>query len=457
VKTSATSLADLAFPADFAWGAATAAYQVEGAVAEEGRGESIWDRFSATEGKVRNGDSGAVACDFYHRYRDDVALMRELGVNAFRLSVAWPRIVPDGSGVANPAGLDFYDRLVDDLLAAGIRPFVTLYHWDLPQALEDRGGWPERGTVDAFCDYVEVVAARLGDRVDRWVTHNEPRVASWLGYGWGMHAPGRTNERDALAAAHHLLLSHGRAVEILRRESPHAQVGIVLDPFPVYPASAGASDAAAARHMDGFHNRWFLDPIFKGRYPEDLLDHFGANAPRVEDGDFRQIAVPLDFIGVNYYRREVVAHSENGARTVHMPDSDYTDMGWEVSPEGLYDLLVTIRDEYGPKAIYVTENGAAFGDLRAHDGSVRDPERQDYIAGHIRVIGRAIAAGVPIAGYFVWSFLDNFEWAHGYNKRFGIVYVDYPTLARIPKSSFYWYRDFIAAATRAALPRAASS
>ena len=421
-----TALEDPVFPADFAWGAATAAYQIEGAVAEDGRGESIWDRFCTTEGKVRNGDSGAVACDFYHRYRDDVVLMRELGLNAFRISIAWPRIVPNGARDVNASGLDFYDRLVDELLAAGIRPFVTLYHWDLPQALEDKGGWPNRGTVDAYCDYVEAVAARLGDRVDRWITHNEPRVASWLGYGWGMHAPGRTNE-------------------ILRRESPGAQVGITLDVFPVYPASAGASDEAAARHVDGFHNRWFLDPLFKGRYPDDLLEHFGANAPRVEVGDFRQIAVPLDFIGVNYYRREVVAHSENGARTVHMPDSDYTDMGWEVSPEGLYDLLVTLRDDYGPRAIYVTENGAAFGDLRAHDGSVRDPERQDYLAEHIRVIGRAIAAGVPIAGYFVWSFLDNFEWSHGYSKRFGIVYVDYPTLARIPKSSFYWYRDFIAA------------
>ncbi len=456
VKTPVTSPAHPAFPADFAWGAATAAYQVEGAVAEDGRGESIWDRFCATEGKVRNGDNGAVACDFYHRYRDDVALMQELGLNAFRLSIAWPRVVPNGGGEVNPAGLDFYDRLVDELLAAGIRPFVTLYHWDLPQALEDQGGWPNRETVDAYCDYVEAVAARLGDRVDRWITQNEPRVAAWLGYGWGMHAPGRTNERDALAAAHHLLLSHGRAVEILRRESPGAQVGITLDVFPVYPASTGASDAAAARHFDGFHNRWFLDPVFKGRYPDDLLEHFGANAPRVEDGDFRQIAVPLDFMGVNYYRREVVAHSENGARTVHMPDSDYTDMGWEVSPEGLYDLLVTLRDDYGPQAIYVTENGAAFGDLRAHDGSVRDPERQDYLAEHIRVIGRAAAAGVPIAGYFVWSFLDNFEWGHGYSKRFGIVYVDYPTLARIPKSSYYWYRDFIAKATRASLPSAAS-
>jgi beta-glucosidase len=454
VTTHARDSQNGAFPTDFAWGVATAAYQVEGAVAEDGRGESIWDRFCATEGKVRNGDSGEVACDFYHRHRDDVALMQELGVNAFRISIAWPRVVPEGRGAVNQAGLDFYDRLVDELLAAGIDPFVTLYHWDLPQTLEDRGGWPNRDTVDAFAAYVEAVVARLGDRVEHWITVNEPRVASWLGYGWGMHAPGRTSERDALAAAHHLLLAHGRAVEILRREAPEADVGITLDVFPVYPASDDPSDVAAARHFDGFHNRWFLDPIFRGAYPADLVEHFGPNAPRVEDGDFSLIAAPLDFMGVNYYRREVVAHGENGARTVHMPDSDYTDMGWEVSPDGLYDLLLTLRDDVGPKAIYVTENGAAFGDLRAHDGSVRDPERRDYLEEHIEAIGRARAAGVPIAGYFVWSFLDNFEWAHGYGKRFGIVYVDYPTLARIPKSSFYWYRDFIAAAKASALTAA---
>jgi beta-glucosidase len=453
-----TTILRQSFPAGFTWGAATAAYQIEGAAAEDGRGESIWDRFCAADGKVRNGDNGAVACDFYHRYREDVALMRELGVNGFRLSVSWPRIVPQGRGAVNVAGLDFYDRLVDELLAAEIEPFVTLYHWDLPQALEDRGGWPQRETVDAFAEYVEAFAARLGDRVRHWITHNEPRVASWLGYGWGMHAPGRTSERDALAAAHHLLLSHGRAVEILRRESPGAQVGITLDVFPVYPASPSEPDVEAARHFDGVHNRWFLDPIFRGAYPADLLEHFGPSAPRIEDGDLRLIAAPLDFMGVNYYRREVVARSENGgARTVHMPDSDYTDMGWEVSPEGLYDLLRSLQDEYGPEAIYVTENGAAYGDLRAHDGSVRDPERQDYLSEHINVIGRAVADGVPIAGYFVWSFLDNFEWAHGYSKRFGIVYVDYPTLARIPKSSFYWYRDFIAAATRASQPSPAST
>ena len=440
------------FAADFAWGAATAAYQIEGAAAEDGRGESVWDRFSTIPGKVRNGDNGAVACDFYHRYREDVALMRELGLKAFRFSVSWPRVLPGGDGTVNPAGLDFYDRLVDELLAAGITPFATLYHWDLPQALEDRGGWPERSTAEAFAGYVEAVAKRLGDRVEHWITHNEPRVNAWVGYGWGIHAPGRTSERDALAAAHHLLISHGLAVEILRREAPEASVGITLDLFPVYPASGDASDRDAARHFDGFHNRWFLDPVFRGEYPADLLEHFGASAPPIQDGDLALISTPIDFLGVNYYRREVVAGSENGdgPTIVHQPDSVYTDMGWEVSPQGLFDLLVRLRDDYGAPAIYVTENGAAFSDVRIHDGSVKDPERQAYLEEHIGVIDQALAVGVPVAGYFVWSLLDNFEWAHGYSRRFGVIYVDYPTLERIPKSSFYWYRDFIAATTGSA-------
>jgi beta-glucosidase len=436
------------FPPTFAWGAAGAAYQIEGAATEDGRGESVWDRFCATAGKVRNGDSGEVACDFYHRYREDIALMRELGLKAFRFSISWPRIVPDGDGRVNPAGLDFYDRVVDELLAAGIEPFVTLYHWDLPQALEDQGGWPRRETVDAFAGYVEPVVERLGDRVRHWITHNEPRVTAWLGYGWGMHAPGRASERDALAAAHHVLLSHGRAVEILRREAPSAEVGITLDLFPVYPASSAAPDVEAASRFDGFHNRWFLDPIFRGKYPGDMVEHFAESVPAVHDGDFELIRAPLDFLGVNYV--VAAANGNGGHEIVHHPESVYTDMGWEVSPQGLFDLLVSIERDYGPKAVYVTENGAAFGDVRTHDGTVEDPERREYLEEHVGAIERAVAAGVPVAGYFVWSFLDNFEWAYGYSKRFGIVYVDYPTLERIPKSSFYWYRDFIAEAISSA-------
>ncbi|HYY03240.1 MAG TPA: GH1 family beta-glucosidase [Gaiellaceae bacterium] len=441
-----SSLPPVPFPADFLWGTASAAYQIEGAANADGRGESIWDRFCATPGKVRNGDTGAVACDFYHRYRDDIALLRDLGASAFRLSIAWPRVLPSGRGRVNKRGLDFYDRLVDALLEARIQPFVTFYHWDLPQALEDRGGWPNRTTVDAFCEYVAAVAARLGDRVQHWITQNEPWVASWAGYGWGHHAPGRTSEADALAAAHHLLLSHGRAVEILRSAAPTAQVGITLDLHPIYPASDDEADVAAARHVDGFHNRWFLDPVFKGSYPEDMLAHFGMNAPRVADGDLEAICAPIDFLGVNNYSRNLVrADPEGGpAISVREAGAQYTDMDWEVYPDGLHDLLVRVSDDYAPRALYITENGAAFPDVRGHEGTVRDPERRDYLEGHIDAVGRAVEAGAPVRGYFVWTLMDNFEWAWGYWKRFGLVFVDYPTLERVPKESYYWYRDFIA-------------
>jgi beta-glucosidase len=436
----------VSFPGDFLWGTATAAYQIEGAAHEDGRGESIWDRFCAIPGKVRNGDNGDVACDFYHRYRDDVALLGELGSNAFRFSVAWPRVLPDCDGKVNERGLDFYDRLVDSLLALGITPFVTLYHWDLPQALEDRGGWPARATVAAFETYATAVARRLGDRVRNWVTHNEPRVVAWHGYGWGEHAPGRTSERDALAAAHHVLLSHGRAAEILRSFSPEAEVGITLDLHHVDPNSDSPEDVAAARHHDGFHNRWFLDPVFRGAYPDDMLDYFGANAPPVEDGDLAEISAPVDFLGVNNYSRNLVRADPDGGRPLYVraADSEYTDMGWEVYPDGLHALLVRLRDDYDPRAMYITENGAAFADVRGHDGRVLDPERREYLEQHITAVGRAVDGGVPVKGYFVWSFLDNFEWALGYWKRFGLVYVEFPTLERVPKESFSWYRDFIA-------------
>jgi beta-glucosidase len=437
-------------PADFTWGAATASYQIEGAADADGRGESIWDRFCATPGKVRNGDSGAVACDFYHRYPDDIALMRELGIDSFRFSIAWPRILPEGRGRVNEAGLDFYDRLVDALLESGIQPCVTLYHWDLPQPLEDRGGWPAREVVDAFVEYTEVVARRLGDRVGRWITHNEPWVVAWLGYGWGVHAPGRASEADALATAHHLLLSHGRAVEVLRREVPGAEVGITLNLMKDYPASDSEEDVAATRYIDGFRNRWYLDPLFRGEYPADIAEHFAASLPHVADGDLEAIAVPIDVLGANVYSRGVIGAAPDGGRPIfaRVPDSEYTDMDWEVYPDGLYDLLLRLRADYAPPRIAITENGAAFSDVRVHDGSVHDPERQAYLESHIDAVARAVADGVPVTGYYVWSLLDNFEWAHGYAKRFGIVYVDYPTLERVPKGSFAWYRDFIAAQRR---------
>ena len=432
------------FPSDFSWGAATASYQIEGAVEEDGRGESVWDRFSATPGRVRGGDSGRVACDFYHRYRDDVALMRELGLDVFRFSVAWPRVLPAGRGRVNVRGLDFYDRLVDELLARGIEPFATLFHWDTPQALEDDGGWPARATAEAFVDYTDAVAARLGDRVKHWMTHNEPWVHAWIGHAWGEHAPGRTSEVDAVAAAHHLLLSHGWAVEAIRRAVPDAQVGIVLNLAQAYPASDAPEDEAAAWHVDGEGNRWFLDPIFRGSYPADLLERNELVAPFVREGDLDAIAVPIDFLGVNNYFRFVVGAGSHGPRFVANPEAQHTDMGWEVHPDGLRRLLIRLTEDYAPPAIYVTENGAAFGDVRVHDGAIHDPERIAYLESYIDAVARAVVEGAPVRGYFVWSFLDNFEWAHGFSKRFGVVYVDYPTLERVPKDSFYWYRDLIA-------------
>jgi len=434
------------FPHDFVWGAATASYQIEGAANEDGRGESVWDRFCATPGKVRNGDTGAIACDFYHRYGDDIALMRELGLDAFRFSIAWPRVLPDGRGRVNEAGLDFYDRLVDELLGNGITPYVTLFHWDTPQVLEDEGGWPSRDIVDAFAEYVEAVSARLGDRVTHWITHNEPWVVSWVGHGWGHHAPGRESDADALATAHHLLLSHGRAVEILRRNSPEAQVGITLNLDNPYAASESPEDVAATRWVDGLHNRWFLDPLFRGSYPDDMLEAWAEIMPEVRDGDLELISTPIDFLGVNNYTSPLVAADDNGGRSqiVRRADVDRTDMGWEVVPDGLQDLLLRLHRDYAPPAIYVTENGAAYADVRGHDGSIGDLERQSYLEGYLAGASRAVAQGVPLRGYFAWSLLDNFEWAWGYWKRFGLIYIDYATLDRVPKGSFYWYRDFIA-------------
>jgi beta-glucosidase len=431
-------------PADFLWGAATAAYQIEGAAREDGRGESVWDRFSATPGKVRGGDTGEVACDFYHRYRDDVQLMRELGLDAFRFSIAWPRVFPEGRGKINTAGLDFYDRLVDALLEQQIEPFATLFHWDTPQALEDAGGWPVRSTAEAFVEYAEAVAVRLGDRVRFWITHNEPWVVAWIGHAWGEHAPGRTSEADAVATAHHLLLSHGWAVEAIRRAAPGSQVGITLNLHEAYAHSESPEDEAAAWQVDGQGNRWFLDPIFRGVYPADLLERNELVAPVVRNGDLETIAAPIDFLGVNNYFRFVVGAGADGPRFVADPEAPHTEMGWEVYPDGLYRLLVRVAEDYAPPAIYVTENGAAFGDVRVHDGAVHDPERTSYLETYIDAMARAMGDGAPVKGYFVWSFLDNFEWAHGFSKRFGLVYVDYPTLERVPKDSFHWYRGLIA-------------
>jgi beta-glucosidase len=436
-----------AFPPDFLWGAATASYQIEGAPHADGKGESIWDRFSHTPGKVRNGDTGDVACDHYHRWREDIALMRELGLDAYRFSVAWPRVQPTGRGPANAAGLDFYDRLVDGLLEAQIQPFVTLYHWDLPQALQDEGGWANRATAEAFADYAEIVARRLGDRVSAWITHNEPWVAAFLGNLIGEHAPGLTDMATAVAASHHLLLSHGLAVPRIRAAAPGAQVGITLSLSHAQPATDSPAGAAAAHRSEGFGARWFLDPLAGRGYPTDTLALFAPAAPPVQPGDLETIAAPIDFLGVNNYFRNVVRDSpENpplNTSQVH-PDGEYTTMDWEVYPDGLRALLEWLHQNYPFTQYYIAENGAAFPDMLEPDGSVHDERRQAYLEGYLAAAAEAIAHGVPLVGYFVWSLLDNFEWAHGYSQRFGIFYVDFPTGRRIWKDSARWYQRFIA-------------
>lgn len=456
----ATDLATVdAFPPAFLWGTATSAYQVEGATHEDGRGPSIWDQFSATPGAVYQGQTGAIAADHYHRMQEDVNLMAEMGLGAYRFSIAWPRILPTGTGKVNTPGLDFYDRLVDALLAKGITPAVTLYHWDLPLPLHERGGWLNRQTAYAFADYAEIVAQRLGDRVDWWITHNEPWVAAYLGYAIGLHAPGLRDLQASVVVAHHLLLSHGLALHRLRaRTEPTAQIGITLNLYPVYAADDRPETAQAVQRADAFMNRWFLDPIFCGRYPSGLFADLGVAEPQVEEGDMAVIAAPTDFLGVNYYSRRLVQALPSGAargmwnpagyeEVASIPGASYTQMGsgWEVYPQGLADLLVRLKEDYAPPALLVTENGAAYEDHWNGDGHINDPERLEFVRGHIQAMAQAIAEGVPLRGYMLWSLLDNFEWGHGYSKRFGVVYVDFATQRRIVKESGRWYADFVKA------------
>ena len=446
------------FPPGFLWGTATSAFQVEGATTADGRGESIWDRFAATPGAIEDGRDASVACDHYHRWPEDVALMRSLGLNAYRFSVAWPRVQPLGRGALNAAGLDFYDRLVDGLLEAGLAPMATLYHWDLPQPLQDRGGWGSRDTAAAFVEYAHAVSMRLGDRVRQWVTHNEPWCIAALGHEFGAHAPGLRDAALSLRVAHHVLLSHGWAVPALRRNAPGAEVGIVLIASHAEPHTPSDADREAARAFDGSFNRWYLDPIFRGAYPADAVEdrvrqgHLPAGPlPFVQPGDLAAISTPLDFLGLNYYSRTVLSgapgpNGEPAPRAVPMaPPELLTDMGWEVWPQGLEDLLLRIHREYRPARVYVTENGAAYADAPNGDGRVHDVRRRDFIAGHLRALRRAIAAGVPVGGYFHWSLLDNFEWAHGYTKRFGLVHVDLATQRRTPKDSAQYFSAVAAA------------
>ncbi|NGO81065.1 beta-glucosidase [Streptomyces sp. YC504] len=443
--TSADDLRPL--PADFVWGTATSAYQIEGAVAEDGRSPSIWDTFSHTPGKIDGNDHGDVACDHYHRWPEDLALMRELGTDAYRFSVAWPRVVPGADGAVNAEGLAFYDRLVDGLCEAGITPHLTLYHWDLPQWQQDRGGWPERATAERFAEYAAVLGEKLGDRVKDWCTLNEPLCSAWIGHLEGRMAPGVTDLEQAVRASYHLHLGHGLATQALRATVPGARVGIVNNLSPIVPASDRPEDIAAARRADGHTNRWWLDPVFGRGYPQDMLDVYGVELP-VREGDLELIAAPLDWLGVNFYFRQVVEDDPTGpapfARQVPVEGAPTTYMDWEVHAQSLEDILLRVTREYAPRQLYVTENGSAYVDTPGPDGSVLDPERTRYLEEHLAACARAVAGGAPLAGYFAWSLLDNFEWAYGYDKRFGLVHVDYATQRRTVKGSGRRYAELIA-------------
>jgi len=446
----------LRFPDGFVWGAATSAYQIEGAVDAGGRGRSIWDVYAHTPGRIVNGDHADVAADHFHRFREDVALMREFGLSAYRFSIAWPRVQPGGRGPVNEQGLDFYRRLVDALLEAGVEPYPTLFHWDLPQELQDAGGWPARDTAFRFADYAAIVAGALGDRLGHMMTLNEPWCSAFLGYGLGRHAPGIHDGRQAVAAAHHLMLGHGLAVRRLREAMPRAELGIVLNLEPHYPVSPDPADVAAARLSDGMQNRIFLDPLLRGRYPDDVVTHLSGRIDLrfLGDDDLDLISTPIDVLGVNYYRPATVAARQAPAADWsvwpgderHEPvpaTGDLTSMGWLVAPEALEELLLRLGSEYPEVPLVVTENGAAFDDLVGADGSVRDDDRIRFLERHLRAVHRVLDAGVDVRGYFVWSLLDNFEWSEGYAKRFGLVHVDFATLQRTPKLSARWYADVI--------------
>ncbi|MBK6685034.1 MAG: beta-glucosidase [Deltaproteobacteria bacterium] len=445
----------------FQWGVATSAYQIEGATSADGRGPSIWDTFAEQPGHIEDGSHGRVACDHYHRWQEDLALMEWLGVGAYRFSIAWPRVLPSGTGPINTPGLDFYDRLVDGCLARGITPFATLYHWDLPQALEDRGGWRARETAQAFAAYAEVVARRLGDRVKFWITQNEPWCAAFLGHAHGAHAPGRRDPKEALFVAHHLLLSHGLSTQAIRAAVPGAEIGLAHLYLHAEPASESEADALACRHLDGAFNRWFLDPLYGRGYPEDLLTHYqnlgqlDATAPAfVRPGDLEVIGTRTNFLGLNYYTRGIarsdrVPEANNLPRRIaEAPLEARTDMGWEVYPAGLEAALLRLTRDYAPAALYVTENGAAYADGPDAHGRVHDERRTAYLEAHLLRVAAAKAAGAPVRGYFAWSLLDNFEWAFGYSKRFGLVHVDFQSQRRIPKDSAHGFKAAIGAARK---------
>ena len=444
-------------PPNFFWGASTSAYQIEGATREDGRGRSIWDDFALIPGKTHLGETGDIADDHYHRVAEDLELMASLGLKAYCFSIAWPRVLPAGIGTVNARGLDFYDRLVDGLLTKGITPVAKLYHWDLPSALQERGGWLNRDTTRAFADYADQVTLRLGDRVSCWITHNEPFCTSYLGHVLGIHAPGLTNPQTGINVSHNVLLSHGLAVPRIRANTPpDAKVGIALDYYPVYGVDNSPETVSAMEQADAFRNRWFFDPVFKGQYPDQLFSCLGVTPPPMCEGDLDIISTPIDFLGLNYYSRWTVRrlNDEQNVKKEHanqiyeqitdLAGAPVTEMNWEVFPQGLFDALERIQRDYAPPAIFITENGAAFPDIWDSSSSIHDAQRTAYLCDHIQSVGRAVAEGIPVQGYFVWSLLDNYEWSEGYSKRFGLVFIDFATRHRIVKDSGYWYASFIA-------------
>jgi beta-glucosidase len=434
------------FPEGFEWGVATSAFQIEGAAHSDGKGPSIWDEFCHVPGAIADGSNGDIACDHYHRLESDLDLIADLGVNAYRFSISWPRVQPLGSGAVNPSGLAFYDRLVDGLLKRNIRPFATLYHWDLPAELQRRdGGWLSRDTSHRFADYARIVAQRLGDRVVSFATHNEPWVTAVLGYERGVFAPGLKNRRVGYQVSHHLLISHALAMQAIRDARSKADVGIVLNMSPVYPATDSDLDLVHARLEDGRLVRWYMDALFKSRYPDDILEHLGEDAPQTQPGDAALIARPCDFLGINYYN-PIVSSSENPASPASSGAASVTDMGWEVAPQSLADLLLRLNRDYELPPILITENGAAYQDELV-GGRVDDEPRRHYIESHLVAVADVIERGLDVRGYFVWSLMDNFEWAEGFRKRFGIVHVDYATLHRTLKGSALWYRSLLKAET----------
>ena len=442
-------MGEITFPKDFLWGSATAAYQIEGAAREDGKGESIWDRFSHVPGRIIDASTGDVACDHYHRYEEDIRLMKKLGLPSYRFSISWPRIFPEGRGEPNAKGMEFYKRLVDELVRNGIQPIATLYHWDLPQKLQEIGGWTNREVVDDFVRYAEYVYSQLGDSVEKWITFNEPACTSFTGNWEGRHAPGYHDYSTAVRVSHHLLLAHGKAVRALRAAGMKKEIGITLNMNAYYAATDSQEDRDAAERSYMAGNRWFADPIFKGAYPRKILDWYKAHGvvlPEISEEDLEIIHTPIDFLGLNNYFSLTVSHDKNvwPTEAAHkFFGGNYTEMGWGINPQGMHDLLVWLKDTYGAIKIYITENGAAFNDIVNREGKVEDDERVDFLYHYLLAVHRAIQEGVNVKGYLVWSLMDNFEWALGYTKRFGLVYVDYETQRRIIKKSGYWFRDVI--------------